>query len=434
MRSCETYLNNNNKRYSREHAINVEDGTKYIIILTYALIIWSSSVYFNSVKEIIDGMRRIVIAPGILVSDYIAIGNIGAAIFNCGILMIVCIIIAKINNISMNGSTIAAIFTVGAFALFGKNIYNIWSIFLGTYLYSVARGEKFDKYIFVAFYGTALGPLVSQISFGLEFPIIQGIILGNIAGIVAGFIMPPLSLHFSKFHQGFNLYNMGFTAGITGTLFMAFIRGYGKNNTPASILAEGYNNTFTIYLSIIFVSMIIIGYVFNGMSFKGYNKLLGQSGVAGSDFVKSEGFGLSFINMGFLGFMSTAYVLLVKGQLNGPTIGGIITIVGFGAFGKHVKNVWPIFAGVLLASATQVYGVNAMGSLLAALFGTTLAPIAGRYGWKIGILAGFMHMTLVMNTGVLHGGMNLYNNGFAGGLVAAALVPIVDALLKKESN
>ncbi len=37
-----------------------------------------------------------------------------------------------------------------------------------------------------------------------------------------------------------------------------------------------------------------------------------------------------------------------------------------------------------------------------------------------------------MNVGMLHGGMNLYNNGFSGGFVAALLVPIFDSLNRKK--
>ena len=37
-----------------------------------------------------------------------------------------------------------------------------------------------------------------------------------------------------------------------------------------------------------------------------------------------------------------------------------------------------------------------------------------------------------MNIGYLHGGMNLYNNGFAGGLVAAVLVPIIESFRKEN--
>jgi hypothetical protein len=125
---------------------------------------------------------------------------------------------------------------------------------------------------------------------------------------------------------------------------------------------------------------------------------------------------------------------LIKGDLNGPTIGGIFTVVGFGAFGKHPKNVWPIFAGVWLGSVTKVWGANDPAIQLAALFGTTLAPIAGEFGPVIGIITGFIHSSVVLNVGVLHGGMNLYNNGFAGGIVAAMMIPLINAFGRRKEN
>ena len=37
-------------------------------------------------------------------------------------------------------------------------------------------------------------------------------------------------------------------------------------------------------------------------------------------------------------------------------------------------------------------------------------------------------MFMVGNLSYLHAGMNLYNNGFSGGFVAAALIPLFDAI------
>ncbi len=73
---------------------------------------------------------------------------------------------------------------------------------------------------------------------------------------------------------------------------------------------------------------------------------------------------------------------------------------------------------------------------LAALFGTGLAPFAGRFGWGGGILAAFIHMSVVLNVGGLHGGLNLYNNGFSAGIVAMILLPIFERLrvLKEERS
>ena len=83
-------------------------------------------------------------------------------------------------------------------------------------------------------------------------------------------------------------------------------------------------------------------------------------------------------------------------------------------------------------SMISIWRINDPNILLAALFGTTLAPIAGEYGWKVGMIAGFLHSSVVLNISTLHGGINLYNNGFSGGLVAAFLVPIIDAFRRKD--
>ena len=51
--------------------------------------------------------------------------------------------------------------------------------------------------------------------------------------------------------------------------------------------------------------------------------------------------------------------------------------------------------------------------------------MAGKFGWIAGIITGSLHLSMVMNIGVIHGGINLYNNGFAGGIVAGIVVPVI---------
>ncbi|MEN1759204.1 DUF1576 domain-containing protein [Anoxynatronum sibiricum] len=416
----------------RKGFVIVGETVKYRIVTAIACILLLSSIFFNTPSEILTGMTHIVVAPSILVTDYLVVGNIGAAFFNSGLLMLAAIAIAHRNEINMNGPVMAAVFTVAGFALFGKNIYNVWAIMGGVLLHARYQQEKFSKFILIAFFGTALGPLISQITFGLGLSPALAFPAGILAGIIAGFCLPPLANHFVKFHQGFNLYNIGFTAGVTGMFFMAVMRAFDFQNPTTLIVAEGFNRLLGTYLFIFFTGMLITGFYFSRRVMPGLTRIWRQSGRLVSDFVTSNGFGASMMNMALLGYISTGYVLIVGGQLNGPTIGGIFTIVGFGAFGKHVKNILPVLAGVYLASLVQVWEVNATGALLAALFGTTLAPIAGYYGWGYGIIAGFFHMSVVMNVGYLHGGMNLYNNGFSGGFVAAVLVPIFDSLKKSS--
>lgn len=412
----------------------INEITKYIIMSIYVSSILLTSFIFNTPSEIIDGMKNIVLAPSNLVSDYFVVGNVGAAIFNASLLMIITVVLAIFNNLYINGPIIAGIFTVGGFALFGKNIYNVWAILIGVYLYSAYKGEKFGNNLLIALFGTALAPLISKVSFGFGLEPLVGIVLGNLCGIIAGFILVPLAYHYKKFHLEYDLYNVGFTAGIVGTLFMALFRSFGFESESLSIIASGYNRVFTIYLIIIFLSMIIIGFICNGMSFKGYKKLLKSTGKSPNDFVQLNGFGISFINMGIMGSIMLTYILLVGGEINGPGLGAIFTVVGFSAFGKHPKNAIPITIGVILGSMLTKWDINSTSMIFAATFGTALAPIAGVFGPLAGILAGFIHVSVVTNIGYLHGGVNLYNNGFSAGIVAAILVPFFMSIKNKKNE
>ena len=235
-------------------------------------------------------------------------------------------------------------------------------------------------------------------------------------------------MHMLRFRKGFNLYNIGFTAGIIGMFFIAVLRNFGIEIGLVNQVSSAGNLPYILLLGILFLGMLVAGLCFSGWRLTGYGSLLRQSGRLAADFVTISGFGLTLVNMAVLGILSTGYVLLVGGRLSGPVIGGIFTVVGFGAFGKHPRNVWPILFGVFLMGLVNHYEIHSTVMLLAALFGTTLAPISGHYGPFVGILAGMLHTAMVMNIGDLHAGMNLYNNGFSGGFIAAAMVPILDGL------
>ncbi|MEG0388567.1 MAG: DUF1576 domain-containing protein, partial [Niameybacter sp.] len=182
------------------------------------------------------------------------------------------------------------------------------------------------------------------------------------------------------------------------------------------------------------IVLIGVGYRINEKTFKGYRRLLGHSGRIVTDMIKQDGFGLSLVNMGILGLLCIGFVLSLDGHFNGPTVAAMFTVIGFGSFGKHPMNVWPIVLGVLLG--WQLFGVDAPTStlIISALFGTTLAPIAGEYGALWGILAGVLHATFIQNVGALHGGIVLYNNGLSGGIIAAVLIPIIDAFKKENKS
>ena len=55
----------------------------------------------------------------------------------------------------------------------------------------------------------------------------------------------------------------------------------------------------------------------------GYRRLLSTTGRAPSDYLRMFGGGPVLVNMGVNGLIGMAYVFLVGGDLNGPTLGGI---------------------------------------------------------------------------------------------------------------
>lgn len=401
-----------------------DEASSLFLILGLVMILFA--FYFNSAREIWNGTLVILTSPANLTTDYFALANMGATFMNAGLMTLLSLFLVKKNKVHVTGGLVAAMFTVAGFSFFGKNLFNSIPIMVGVMLYARLVQVPFNRYLLPALFGTALGPVSSEIAFNLGLSPILGISLGILAGVLAGLVLPPLSAHFLRFHQGFNLYNIGFTAGIIGMFFLAVLQGFGVEVKPVSVLSSGNNATMAIFLIGLFGCLLFYGLFMNRWRLTSYRKILAQSGRLVADFIVIAGFPITLINMSLLGLIATFYVLLIGGELNGPVIGGIFTIVGFGAFGKHIRNVWPILLGVFLGSFFNVNEFNATATIVTALFGTTLAPLAGVYGVIPGVLAGMLHMGLVSNISFLHAGMNLYNNGFTGGFIAAALVPLLD--------
>ncbi len=402
----------------------------YYMFICLSLFFMILAFVMDTPTEIFIGFKKILFESNILITDYIELAGIGASFFNMSLVVLASIFLLVYVGIKPNGSTVAALFTMAGFSLFGKSIVNIWPIIFGIWLYSRYQKEKFINYVLIALFGTTLSPTVNQLAFLGHLPVLGNIIIGILISTFIGFIFPPMAAYCLKLHQGYNLYNIGFAAGLLATLLMSLLRAFGINFESRLLWSTGNNLFFSIILISLFILMIIVGFIYNDKSFKNLFKLYEQPGRLVSDYYLLFGRGLTMINMGILGVYSTIYVLLIGGALNGPTIGAILTIVGFGAFGKHLRNVFPVMIGATLASLLNIWQISSPGMLLGILFSSTLAPISGQFGWAYGALAGFLHICLSMNISYLHGGLNLYNNGFSGGIVCIILIPIITAFRK----
>jgi len=367
-------------------------------------------------------IATIIKSPDYLITDYVEIAGVGGAFFNSGLLMLLFTLLLKLLRVDPTGVSIAAIMTIGGFALFGKNLFNVWPVVTGVFLYTLMVGENLRTYLYVAFFGTALAPITTHLVFGNEFNI-----LGIVIVLFIGFFLPPIASFALTLHKGYNLYNVGFTAGFLGMFIGALLRAYDLHPEPRLIWHERNQLLLALFLFSLFFTIFLFGFKLNGWKLTSYKNILKYSGKLLTDFVLLENEAVTLMNVGILGLCGTIYVLAVGSKLNGPTIGGIMTLAGFGALGKHPKNVLPVAVGVIIGALTNSQPFNSPSMVLAVLFGTTLAPIAGEFGFLWGVVAGYLHSALVINVGSLHFGMNLYNNGFSGGFVAMFLLPIIEA-------
>jgi hypothetical protein len=375
----------------------------------------------------LDGFWRLQGSPARLLSDYTALQGAGAALFNAAAVGIIGWIYVLLNGIKLSGPTIAAIFTMIGFALFGKTPLNCIPIMAGVSLSALIVKKKPREYLLIGMFGTALGPLVSFVAFEMGLAPALALPVSLVVGLATGILLPPLAIAMLHLHQGYNLYNVGLTAGFIG-LFAASLPSAGGKSI-ASISSWGTAANPWLFLLIPILSLTAIGMAFiccGKKSWKEFLSILKLPGRLPSDFCELSGPGGALVNIGVLGLAYSAYVAIVGAPFNGPVIGGLMTLMGFGFFGKHPKNVLPVFLGLLAAALLFGKGLSESWVILAFLFGTALAPIAGEFGLVIGMLAGFLHLVLVERSGTWHGGMNLYNNGFAGGLTATLIVSVIE--------
>ncbi|MGE5652864.1 MAG: DUF1576 domain-containing protein [Bacillota bacterium] len=416
------------KDWQRSSTQVITESAKWVTLLVLVITLLAVGLVLTPISELWPRLLTIIKEPDILIVDYIAIAGLGPALTNAGLVGLSNLILLRLNLIHISGPVVAALFTMIGFALFGKTVVSIWPVIIGVWFYARVRREPFRIYFIPAMFGTALAPIFSQVTFGFG----KGVFLGFLAAALAGFILPPLASQLLRVHQGLNLYNIGFTAGFIGTMYASVFRAYGLVGERTITLSAGEHHWLVRALPIYLLAILALGLWWSSGEVAGqYRKLVSYSGALVTDLVDLVGFGAALINMAVVGLVGYLYVVIVRGDFNGPTIGAILTMVGFAAFGKHPLNIIPVIGGAFLGSLGHIWSVQEPSIVIAALFSTTLAPIAGTFGPVYGLIAGFFHVAVTNNVSYLHGGLNLYNNGFAGGIVATMMVVIIKALHPK---
>lgn len=390
----------------------------------------------DSPQEIWDGLVKIATSRSILITDYMKVGGAGAMLVNGALAGVFALALVIFMKVTPNGAIIMALWMTVGFGFFGKNVFNMLPLTAGTWLYAKFQRDPFMNYALPALLVATLSPVVSELAFGFDMidPWL-GIVLSLVLGVLTGFIFPMVSAFTVRVHDGYNLYNMGFAGGLIAMILVAGFKAVGITIETANLWEEARDVEMAILLYGLSLMLIAAGFIMGRDKDHIYNlkRIMRSSGRLVSDYYTLYGES-SYINMGMLGFMATSLTVVMGISINGATMGGILTIMAFGCFGNHLRNVLPIMLGAILATYVNVLDPNAPSNALAVLFSAGLAPIAGQFGFFWGVLAGFIHVNTVIHTGYMSNGLNLYNNGFAAGFVAMLLVPIIVSIRNRERD
>ena len=416
---------------------------------------------------ILVGMKNILLYPCKVTSNYFYMGGFAATFLNMGLVGLICWALCYLPGAkAVNVTNFGFLLTVG-FASWGINPLNMIPTILGVLLYALVKKEKPGSLINAMMFSTGIAPLISELLFrypGTEYlgfnPLGIGLALG--VGLIIGFFLPAGLGFAPNVHKGFNLYSAAVPIGMTAFFLRVVLYNVmaGKKIGDLGSLQtfNGANGDFfwgcNIFCAVLFVSCIVIALLM-GCKPKNYIALLKDSGF-GANFVTKYGNAAFLMNVGIFGLMIVAYFNLAafidggtEGMAKvwtGMTFGIVFCMLCTSASGSHPGNVWPIMAGYMVTSFLFGWIFKAMGGenysltigvqgvLIGLCYANGLSPIAGKYGWPLGMLAGSLHYLLVTAVPDMHGGFCLYNGGFTAALICLLLVPQLEKFCKTKEE
>ncbi len=419
-----------------------------------------AAVYTGEWGKVFLNWYQIMITPCPLVTDYFEIGGLASALLNAGACGLACSLFMVSLKGESHANTMAGYFLVVAHCFYGLNFLNMWPCFLAPFLYLHQKKLDFKNNLHICMFATSFSPFISELLlrytqrgsfiFGRLQLNASGILLTFLFSLMIGFVIPAILPGAHAWHKGYNLYNGGLAFGLFGFfLFNLLFRTMGLSPhqpvTHINPIYESFGRSYRLYANlfflIIFASCILAGYMLNGKSFRGYQRLMKDTGHA-SNFSEKYGMPLCLINIGCHGALFLLYINLVilfttGVGFTGPTVGVVIASLTFTAMGQHPKNVWPILFGYQILYFVTSYlcftdgrelawSLSTQGYINGVAFATGLCPIVGRYGIRAGIVAGFMCASMCTATSALHGGFVLYNGGLTTGITALILLPILE--------
>ena len=192
-----------------------------------------------------------------------------------------------------------------------------------------------------------------------------------------------------------------------------------------------------VYTVLLALAGLLMGLVSHENILRGLYIIVTTEDALITDYVLVAGPGAALVNSAIVTAISICLLYAAGDTLNGMTLVEMGLMSGFSLFGKNFVNIWPILAGTWLYA--KVRREPLAGNIGIGLMATALAPIVSYIaldnGWGgpvegvlVGAAIGFIMPPLASYTYRIQNGMNLYNVGFACGLVALVCVPLMASL------
>ena len=125
--------------YNAKHPSDFIQST----MLIFSLLLIGYGFLFDPPWQIAIGLYQIVTTQAVLITDSMLIGGVGAAFVNAGLVTLISVFLLRIAKVPFSGISVACLFLMAGFSLFGKDISNIFPIIIGGYLYSLYKQEPF---------------------------------------------------------------------------------------------------------------------------------------------------------------------------------------------------------------------------------------------------------------------------------------------------
>lgn len=453
------------KKYSNSQIINgVALGFSCAFLIASVI----AARYTGEWGSVLHNWYRIMITPCPLVTDYFAVGGLASALLNaaaCGLLC--CAFMVGLKGDS-KANTMAGYFLVVAHCFYGLNFLNMLPCFFAPFLYLKRNKLDFKSNLHVCMFTTSFAPFISEFLFrytaedqfipGSVHLTVKGLAFAAAFCVMLAFIVPAILPGASAWHKGYNLYNGGLAFGIFGFFVYNFMYRTMGITPPAPLTFENaiydsFGHSYHLYANLFYISIFaicfLIGFCLNGHSFHGLSHLFRDTGFR-SDFAQKYGMPVCLMNIGIYGAIFLIYLNLVisfteGAGFTGPTFGIMLAALTFTAMGQHPLNVLPILIGYQclyiftmflchINGRELTWSISTQSYLNGVAFATGISPLVGRYGYRAGVIGGFLSASMCTATSALHGGFVLYNGGFTSGITVLVLLPILEHYLPGKTR